>query len=155
MPPAWFVAVSPEASTIGSLCSEPRSRAAANPLPNSTPLTAGTENSRWAMRLSVESKKGSPKAGITPSARHSTMPPTESFAAAVSRRRSSKRAGSVQPPISTICVEKRTRSPSIFLATTPATTSPSVMRPEKWPPPRGSLNPPNLRTAVRSACEGR
>ena len=132
MPPAWFVAVSPEASTIGSSCSEPRIRAAANPLPNSTPLTAGTENSRWAMRLSVESKKGSPTAGITPSARHSTMPPTESFAAAVSRRRSSKRAGSVQPPISTICVEASgQRSPSIFLATTPAATSPSVMRPEK------------------------
>ena len=78
MPPAWFVAVVPAMSRIGSLFSDPRMRLPANPLPNSTPLTAGIEKSRWAIMLSTESKKGSPRPGTTPSMQHSTTPPTES-----------------------------------------------------------------------------
>ena len=45
-PPARFVAVVPRSLIIASLCSEPVIRAAANPLPNSTPFTAGIENNR-------------------------------------------------------------------------------------------------------------
>ena len=50
-----------------------------------TPLTAGIEKSRWAIMLSTESKKGSPRPGMTPSMLHSTTPPTESPSAAAAR----------------------------------------------------------------------
>ena len=72
-------------------------------------------------------------------------PPTESRSADAVRTTSSKRAGSLQPPISVRRVVKRTLSGSIFLATTPAATSATVSRAEKWPPPRGSLQPSNFR----------
>ena len=144
MPPALLVAVVPSQSVKQSLFSEPRRRAPANPLPNSTPLTAGTANSRWAIMLSAESKKGCPRPRGTPCTRHSTMPPTESRSAAAACSTSLKRSGSVQPPISVSRVAKRMLAGSIFLATTPAATSATVRRAEKCPPPRGSLNPANL-----------
>ena len=144
MPPALLVAVVPSTSRNGSLFSEPRMRAPAKPLPNSTPLTAGTEKSRWAIMLSAESKKGCPSPSGTPCTRHSMMPPTESCSAAAARSTSSKPSGSVQPPISAMRVSKVTPGGSIFLATTPAAVSATVRRAEKWPPPRGSLKPLNL-----------
>ena len=141
MPPALLVAVVPSTSSSGSLFCEPRRRAPAKPLPNSTPLTAGMANNRWAIRLSAESKKGCPSPSGTPCTRHSMIPPTESRSAAAARSTSSKRAGSVHPPISVRRVSKAMPGGSIFLATTPAATNATVRRAEKWPPPRGSLNP--------------
>ena len=54
IPPQWFVFVTifPFSTQNGSLFSLPRSRAAAKPAPNSTPLTAGMANTVRAMRFS-------------------------------------------------------------------------------------------------------
>ena len=156
IPPSLFVAVAPSPLIIRSLFSEPRRRATSNPAPNSTPLTAGIANSRCAIELSTESKNGSPKPTATLSTRHSTTPPTESHSRIAASITSSKRLSSAQPPTSAIRVVKVSSLLSITrLATTPAATRPSVKRPEKWPPPRGSFAPANLRCATRSACDGR
>ena len=46
MPPAWLLlaVTRPSFMAKGSLCSEPRIRAARKPAPNSRPFTAGTPN---------------------------------------------------------------------------------------------------------------
>ena len=95
------------------------------------------------MRDSTESKNGSPSPRGKPAPRHSTRPPTESFRR---RRRSTARSMSVDPPTS--------RRPGLERAAkelpghVPAATRARVRRPEKGPPPRGSLNPPNLMRAT-------
>ena len=49
-----------------------------NPSPNSTPLTAGSENNKCDKVDSTESKKGLPIPGIAFIIAHSIIPPTES-----------------------------------------------------------------------------
>ena len=80
IPPARlvFAVTLPPETVKGSLFSEPRSRAEANPPPNSTPLTAGTPKRAAARRFSIPSNMGSPSPAGRPAAAHSTTPPTES-----------------------------------------------------------------------------
>ena len=58
--------------------SEPLSLVISKPLPNSIPLTAGTENIKCAKVDSTESKNGFPIPGFIPRTVHSIVPPTES-----------------------------------------------------------------------------
>ena len=89
IPPQLFVSVTmcPFCTRNGSLFSLPRSRAAAKPAPNSTPLTAGMPNSAEARRFSMPSNIGSPRPAGSPMAAHSTMPPTESCASRAAKIR--------------------------------------------------------------------
>lgn len=107
---------------------EPVSVAPLNPLPNSTPLTAGIENNRCAATLSTESKKGSPQPASHPLAVHSITPPTESPQAMASSMTCRNLVLSVCVPIETMREDMRTL-PMIFFATAPAATRPSVTRP--------------------------
>ena len=61
-----------------SLASEPRMAAIEKPAPNSTPFTAGTENSMEEIRPSAGLSMGEPRPVGTPVTAHSMMPPTES-----------------------------------------------------------------------------
>ena len=171
IPPQWFVFVTifPFSTQNGSLFSLPRSRAAAKPAPNSTPLTAGMANTVRAMRFSSPPNIGSPIPAGSPSITHSITPPTEScsaFACAIcacmaaaassetagngfSSTGASNAASSVTVPIDTI--RARTRTPcraSICRQSPPAMHSGAVSRPEKCPPPAASCAPPNLTCAV-------
>ena len=85
-------------------------------------------------------EKGLSKAGGTPLALHSTMPPMESRALTAS---STAFSTSVDPPASTRVASTETGRISLF-AITPAATRPAVRRPENVPPPLWSLNPPNF-----------
>src|SRR3970282_2204817 len=78
MPPAFFVleTILPPTTVYWSLFCEPLNRAALNPEPNSTPLTAGIENSALAKSESRESKTGSPRPRGAFFATHSINPPT-------------------------------------------------------------------------------
>ena len=141
-PPAPFFRVLPS-GPIGSLCCDPRILDAAKPSPNSMPRTPGMEKTAWENNDSTESKNGSPSPTGRPETVHSTIPPRLSPSLITSRRKSS-REGLVLPnshigipPTSTsfACMSAFTS----FLATTPAATIGRVSRPEKCPPPRGSL----------------
>ena len=155
-PPAPFFAVTarqPASASAGaqkgSLCSEPLILAAAKPSPNSMPRTAGIENIAWDISDSTESKKGSPRPAGRAPVRHSTTPPTESrsfIAFSMTEAQPSGAFSLATPPTSTSSA--LISMPAIFLATTPAATTGSVRRPEKCPPPRGSLYPFHLTEAV-------
>ncbi len=140
IPPEPFVAVWPRSSMKQSLCCEPFMAAALNPSPNSMPRIPGIENARWAICDSSESKKGSPRPTGTLSQIHSITPPIESPSLIVASIRGSICAASLisTPAISFIVADILTDSSS-FLATTPAATRHSVMRPENCPPPRRSF----------------
>ena len=171
MPPQLFVSVTirPSCTRNASLCSLPRSRAAAKPAPNSTPLTAGMANTARAIRFSSPPNIGSPMPAGKPSTTHSTTPPTESpsaFACAISAcmaaAASSETAGNgfsatgaSNGALSVACpmdkmrarMEMPSRSSSC-IQTPPAMHSGAVSRPEKCPPPLTSCAPPNLTCAV-------
>ncbi len=154
IPPELFLEVLPEALTIGSLHSLPHICAHLKPSPNSTPLVAGTANTSCAIRASSDSKNGSPRPAFTPRHTHSTTPPTESPCKRACSTISLHLSLFTSPFICVIRASIST-SLSIRLATTPAATKQSVKRPEKWPPPRGSLKPLYFTPATKSACEGR
>lgn len=112
---------------IGSLCSLPRIRAAANPAPNSTPLTAGIEKSRWAHRAfdRVEERF----------AQRGRYAGRGAFDDASDRVLSPQRLlDDFREVVRIVTIVDLDRSrlsiltlrPRIFLATTPAATSPSV-----------------------------
>ena len=157
-PPAPFLrsAAGTVGSQKGSLCSEPFMRAALKPSPNSMPRTPGIAYIACEISDSTESKKGSPRPSGRAPVRHSTMPPTESCSfIAFSRTdcQPSEVSALATPPTSISSALMFT--PTIFFATTPAATIGRVRRPEKCPPPRGSLNPSHLTVAVWSAWPGR
>ena len=138
--------------------------------PNSTDLTAGMEKSSWLTTLSTEPKNGEPMPAGTPTAAHSMTPPTLSQSARASATRarmassrsgasSGKRLSCRRSSVarSTFTASKGVsstlsmaamcapmvmpRRASSCRAMLPAKTSGAVMRPEKCPPPRGSLKP--------------
>ena len=154
MPPAPFVAVCPSESVKQSLCSLPFIAAAANPSPNSMPLTPGIENARWAISDSRESKNGSPNPAGTPVQVHSTTPPTE-FPSAIAASRAFSHCAGSERPATWVIVALNSIPEAIFLATTPAATNVRVSLPEKCPPPLISLKPPCFTEAVKSAWPGR
>ena len=174
MPPAWFVSVAtrPSAMQKGSLFSEPRARAAANPSPNSTPFTAGMPKRAAASRFSTPPNMGSPSPAGRPTAAHSTTPPTESpsfFAARIAARIRSPAPSSITgkglaaTASNSSAVGRRGKGASLSVPTEarwaptytprraricfampPATHRGAVSRPEKWPPPRMSAWPPHF-----------
>ena len=186
MPPAWLVRVrmAPSSITKGSLCSEPRMRAASKPEPNSTPFTAGMANRAAENWLSSPWNMGFPSPAGAPWAMHSTTPPTESPASRAwrmaARMRSPARSSSTgkgarftpsstsrgsprgwKGRSSTLAMERMwapiwmPRRDRIWRATPPAMHRGAVRRPEKWPPPRTSWQPPYFTWAVKSAWAGR
>ena len=171
IPPQLFVSVTmcPFCTRNGSLFSLPRSRAAAKPAPNSTPLTAGMANTVRAIRFSSPPNIGSPMPAGSPSITHSITPPTESpsaFACAISScmvvAAPSETAGNGFPATGasngalsvTVPMDKmraRMRTPSCSsscMQIPPAMHIGAVSRPEKCPPPLASCAPPNLTCAV-------
>ncbi len=168
MPPLLLLVVYIFPSSIrrGSFACEPRMSAKAKPAPNSTPLTAGTLNIRWASTLSIELKKGSPIPAGMPQTAVSKMPPTESksiFAARIaccisSPFASSKTAKALLFSSFSACASfsgsvgsAESATPAHFARCVPtvipcaaricrqiapAATIGAVSRPEKCPPPR-------------------
>ena len=86
-PALWLVAVTMVFPFIrkASLASEPFRSAKPKPVPNSMPLTAGTEKAMWESRLSTLSKYGSPTPAGRPRIAVSRMPPTLSPSAPAAR----------------------------------------------------------------------
>ena len=165
IPPLWFVRVRTVSPSMkkASFAALPRSSDRPKPAPNSTPLTAGIENSPWASSPSSVSNQGSPTPAGRPRTAVSSTPPTLSpspAAASMAVRMASPAAGSrtakasfsskaksafqsAPKARSAIPAQRATWVPiqiprvrRAWIQTAPAATSAAVTRPEKWPPPR-------------------
>ncbi len=114
-----------------SLCSLPRIRAPANPLPSSKPLLAGTDSMAPASRASVLPNTGSPQPAGRPRTAQATTPPTESCASRAATTSAVKRsaaAGSGQrtgwaSTAASVTTSGSTAADSVPTASTQATTS--------------------------------